>query len=68
MDMSPDDGGVDHQPFKVGLSGDRLEQPVVRAVLHLSIIPPLYRLIRPEPLCRQVSPAAARARHPQQRI
>jgi hypothetical protein len=57
--MSPDDGGVDHQPFKAGLSGNRLEQPVERAVPHPSIIPPLHRLIRPEPLFRQVSPASA---------
>lgn len=67
MSVGADDGGVDHQPFEVRIGGDRLEHAVEHAHLDPAIVAPLGRLIGAEPL-RQVTPAPAGPRHPQQGV
>ncbi|ACL94758.1 hypothetical protein CCNA_01293 [Caulobacter vibrioides NA1000] len=67
MGVGADDGGVQHRPFQVGLGRHRLEQAVQHAHLDPAVIAALGGLVGAKPL-GQVTPAPARARHPQQRV
>ena len=44
MAVGADDGAIQHQPFKVGVSTQFLEQSVDHTVLQPSVIPPFDRL------------------------
>jgi hypothetical protein len=65
--VGPDDGGVQHHPFEIGLSRHGLEDLVQHAHLDPAIVAFLGPLERPKAL-RQIPPPTTRARHPQQRI
>lgn len=65
--MSPDDGGVQHDPFQVRLSGHRLEQPVQDTLLQPAVVALLRPLEGAEPF-RKIPPTTARPRHPKKRI
>lgn len=67
LGVGADHGGVQHDPFQVGLGRDRLEQPGQHPHLDPAVVAPLGCLVGSKPL-RQITPPTARARHPQQRI
>jgi hypothetical protein len=52
------DGRVDHQPFEVGLRGERLQKGVERAALDSAIVAALHRLMIAEAF-GPIAPAAA---------
>jgi hypothetical protein len=65
--MRPHDGGIDHQPFQIGLARQGGEDLVQNAHLDPAIVPALHALVFAEPP-RQIALAPARAGHPQQRV
>lgn len=62
--VGADDGGVDRQPFEIGIVGHRLKQLIEHPHFNPPAIAPLGCLIGPEPLW-QITPAGSRARHQQ---
>jgi hypothetical protein len=58
--VGADDGAVDHQPFQIGLGGQRLEEPVQGAPLDPAVVAPFHRLVVAEAF-RQIPPSAKRA-------
>jgi hypothetical protein len=67
LSLSADDGGIDRQPFDVGIVGHRLEYPVDHALLDPAVIAPLGCLAGTKAFGK-ITPTAARARQPQQGI
>jgi hypothetical protein len=65
--MRPHDGRVDHQPFKIGFACQDRQHVVEHTHLDPAIITSLHYGVVAKPF-RQVTPATARTRHPQQRI
>jgi hypothetical protein len=67
MLMRPHDGRINHQPFQIGFARKNRQYVVENAHLNPAIVTPFHGLIVAQPL-RQITPAPARAGHPQQRI
>jgi hypothetical protein len=49
MLMRPHDRAVDHQPFQIGLAGERFQHIVQHAHLDPAIIAPLHRAVVAKP-------------------
>lgn len=65
--MGAYDSRIDHQPFQIGFAGKHGKHFVEHAHLDPTVIAPFYGAIVTQSFW-QVSPAAARTGHPQQRV
>jgi hypothetical protein len=54
--MRPHDGGIDHQPFEIGLARQRGQDLVQNAHLDPAVVAPLHRLVLAQ-LPGQITPA-----------